>query len=65
VKTLVETLWANEAELVKVHANLRGFKNSAAVSPVATIPYHKAAIEFYKSKGARSPEAEAHNKSLN
>jgi len=64
VKTLVETLWANEAELTKVHANLRGFKNGAAVSPVATIPYHKAAIEFYKSKGAWTPAAEAHNKSL-
>ena len=64
VKTLAETLWANETELTKVHANLRGFKNAAAVSSVATIPYHPAAIEFYKSKGVWNAEAEAHNKEL-
>ena len=64
VKTMAETLWANEAEFVKVHANLRGFRNGAAVSQVATIPYHKAAIEFYKSKSAWNAQTEAQNKEL-
>lgn len=64
VTSMLESLWANEVELTKVHANLRGFKNAAAVSAVATIPYHKAAIAFYKSKGVWSKEAEAHNMKL-
>jgi TRAP transporter TAXI family solute receptor len=64
VAKLSEALWANEEELTKVHANLRGFKNGAAVSSVATIPYHNAAIAFYKAKGTWSAAAEAHNKGL-
>jgi TRAP transporter TAXI family solute receptor len=64
VMSMSETLWANDSELTKVHANLRGFKNAAAASAIATIPYHEAAIEFYKSKGKWSQEIEAHNQSL-
>lgn len=64
VTSLLETLWANEGKLTKVHANLRGFRNNAAVSTIATIPYHKAAIAFYKSKGVWTDAAEAHNNEL-
>ena len=51
VKKVLNAMWDHEAELTKVHANLRGFKNAAAISEVPVIPYHPAAIEFYKSKG--------------
>ena len=51
IKSALGALWDHEAELTKIHANLRGFKNAASVSKVAVIPYHPAAIEFYKTKG--------------
>lgn len=64
VKTVLETLWAHNEEVRKVHPVLRGFTNKAAVSGRPVIPYHSAAVEFYKSKGAWTAEAEAANAAL-
>jgi TRAP transporter TAXI family solute receptor len=58
VTKLLEALWDNEKELTKVHANLRGFRNKAAVSEVPVIPYHDAAIAFYKKKGVWTDAAD-------
>lgn len=64
VRQVLEALWDHDAELTRIHANLRGFTNRAAVSVIPTIPYHPAAIAFYKSKGVWTPEAEAANSAL-
>jgi len=57
VKTVLEALWAKSEEVRKVSPVLGGFVNEAAVSVNPVIPYHPAAIEFYKSKGAWTAEA--------
>ena len=61
VKTVLEVLWAKSGEVRKVNPVLGGFVNEAAVSVHPVIPYHPAAIEFYKSKGAWTAEAERAN----
>jgi uncharacterized protein len=64
VKKVLEALWANEAELVKAHPVMAGFVNKAAVSLHPVVPYHPAAIAFYKEKGVWTKEAEAANAKL-
>lgn len=64
VKSVLQALWDHDRELTKVHANLRGFTNNAAVTAIPTIPYHRAAIAFYKSKKVWTPAAEAANNAL-
>ena len=61
INTLLEVLWAKSNEVRKVSTVLGGFVNEAAVSVHPVIPYHPAAIEFYKSKGVWTAEAEKAN----
>jgi hypothetical protein len=61
VKTVLEALWAKSEEVRKVSPVLGGFVNPAAVTLHPVIPYHPAAIEFYKSKGVWTAEAEKAN----
>ncbi|MFC1867287.1 TAXI family TRAP transporter solute-binding subunit [Thermodesulfobacteriota bacterium] len=61
VKTALGALWDHEKELVNVHNGMRGFINKSAASVMSVIPYHPAAIEFYKSKGVWTDEAEKAN----
>ena len=59
--TVLEALWDHAKEVQKVHPVLRGFTNKAAVSMRPVIPYHPAAIAFYKEKGVWSADADAAN----
>ncbi|MDP6173811.1 MAG: TAXI family TRAP transporter solute-binding subunit [Rhodospirillales bacterium] len=61
VKTVLGALWDNAGMVQKIHPVLRGFKNKVAVSKRPVIPYHKAAIEFYKSKGTWTAQSDAAN----
>jgi TRAP-type uncharacterized transport system substrate-binding protein len=65
VTSVLQALWDHEAELQKVHAGMRGFTNKAAISLNPVIPYHPAAIAFYKSKGVWSEEADKANQMVN
>lgn len=64
VRTVLETLWQHNAEVRKVHPVLRGFVNKAAVSKRPMIPYHRAAIAFYKEKGVWGAAADAANSAV-
>lgn len=59
VRVATAALWDNEKELRKGHRALRGFLNNASVSLLAELPYHPAAIAYYKEKGLWSAESDA------
>ena len=59
VRAATAALWDNEAKLRKGHRALAGFLNKASVSLLAQLPYHPAAIAFYKEKGIWSAKADA------
>jgi TRAP transporter TAXI family solute receptor len=61
VKKVLEAVWNNADTLTKIHRGLSGFKNEAAVTNVPMIPYHPAAIAFYKEKGIWTEGAEMAN----
>lgn len=51
VQAVLSALWDHTDELVKIHPILRTFTQAGAVEELAVLPYHSAAVEFYKSKG--------------
>ena len=51
IKDVLNAIWNNIGELNKAHFSLRGFKHKSAASDLPLIPYHPAAIAFYKEKG--------------
>jgi uncharacterized protein len=65
VKTALEALWKGTEELVKIHRGLSGFSHEAAVTEIPVVPYHPAAIEFYKEKGIWTEAAEKANAKFN
>lgn len=61
VKVILDALWNNTDQLTKIHPALKGFVNEAAVTEVPMVPYHPAAVAYYKEKGVWSEEAEMAN----
>jgi TRAP transporter TAXI family solute receptor len=64
IKDILTALWDNQKELRKIHFGLRGFSNKTAISSLPIMPYHKAAVEFYKSKGVWNAKVDAQQKAL-
>lgn len=64
VKAVLTALWDKSDALIKIHRGLSGFKREVAVSANPVIPYHPAAIEFYKEKGIWTGDADKANKSV-
>jgi len=60
VHKVLSALWDRNAELVGTHRNLAGFTRDKAVT-MAVVPYHPAAIAFFKEKGVWTPAAEKAN----
>lgn len=56
VKAILEALWDHTKDLNKAHFSLRGFSHKAAATDLPMIPYHPAAIAFYKEKGLWTDE---------
>jgi TRAP transporter TAXI family solute receptor len=52
ITRLLEGLWKGTEELFPVHSSLRGFTHEASVTSAPVIPYHPAAVAFYKQRGA-------------
>ncbi len=51
VKSVLKAIWDNMAKLPPLHPNFKDWTRERAVSPDVTLPYHPAAIEFYREKG--------------
>jgi hypothetical protein len=54
---IVSTLWNRTEDLRQIHPGFKSFTNEAAVTTRPMIPYHPAAIRFYKEKGIWKDEA--------
>lgn len=61
VRKVLSALWERNAELVAIHRSLKGFARENAVTQVPVVPYHPAAVAFFKEKGAWTPAADKAN----
>jgi hypothetical protein len=61
VRKVLSALWDRNAELVGTHRNLAGFTRDKAVTLSVVVPYHPAAVAFYKEKGVWSDAADKAN----
>lgn len=68
VNTVVKNIWDNVDKLSPLHPGFKEWTRQRAVSPDVTIPYHPAAVQFYKERGvwpANMDEAQRKVLSLN
>jgi hypothetical protein len=56
VEAALKALWEHEKELAPIHPLLREWTHDRAVGADVTIPYHPAAIRFYKEHAVWKPE---------
>ena len=64
VKAFIKGVWDNVDKLAKLHPSLRLWTRDAMVPRDPTVPFHPAAIEFYKSVGAWSADLDEKQKKL-
>jgi TRAP transporter TAXI family solute receptor len=50
VAAILKAIWDNEEKLKPIHPGFREWTRDRAVDPDATIPYHPAAVQFYKEQ---------------
>lgn len=51
IAKLLDGLWKGTDDLLPMHPSMRGYTHDAAVTDAPVIPYHPAAVAFYKEKG--------------
>jgi uncharacterized protein len=56
VEATLRSVWDNVDKLAPIHPVFKEFTRERLVDPDTTIPYHPAAIRFYKEHGAWKPE---------
>lgn len=65
INTVLKNIWDNVDKLPPLHPNFKDWTRQRAVDANVTIPYHPAAVQFYKERGAWSaPADEAQRKLL-
>lgn len=56
VEATLRAVWDNVDKLAPLHPLFKEFKREGFVDPDTTLPYHQAAVRFYKEHGAWKPE---------
>jgi uncharacterized protein len=64
VTTFISALWDHHKELPGITATLTTWTPDRFASPTAVLPYHPAAVAFYKSKGVWTAEMESRQAAL-
>jgi TRAP transporter TAXI family solute receptor len=59
VAAVLKVLWDSNDELRKVTPRMRAWTQERMISTQAAVPYHPAAIKFFRDKGVWSPDMEA------
>lgn len=68
VRNVLQALWVNIGKLPQFHPGFREWTKERAVDPEVTLPYHPAAVRYFKDNGAWSAkmdEAQKHLLALN
>ena len=64
VMTFIDTVWKHYKELAPIHRSLVNWTPDRFASTEAIIPYHPAAVKYYKQKGVWNDELEKHQAAL-
>lgn len=64
VRSILKASWDHSEDIKKMHPALRGWDNKLAVLDEPLVPYHPAAVEFYRDKGVWTSQAQAANVAL-
>ena len=56
VEATLRAVWDNVDKLAPLHPLFKEFKREGFVDPNTTLPYHEAAVRFYKEHGVWKPE---------
>ena len=65
VETVLKNIWDNTDKLPPLHPNFKDWTRQRAVGADITIPFHPAAIQFYRTRNLWSPNVdETHRKLL-
>jgi TRAP transporter TAXI family solute receptor len=64
IETALKNIWDNVDKLPALHPNFKDWTRQRAVEAEVTIPFHPAAIQFYKARGVWSANAEENHRKL-
>lgn len=64
VESTLKSIWDNIEKLPAIHPIFKEWTRERAVTAEMTIPYHPAAVRFFKERGAWKPEHEALQQTL-
>ncbi|HEY3153630.1 MAG TPA: TAXI family TRAP transporter solute-binding subunit, partial [Candidatus Binatia bacterium] len=54
ISTVLKGIWDNIEKLPPLHPSFKDWTRQRAVDPDVTLPYHPAAIQYYKERGVWS-----------
>jgi len=54
IATVLKGIWDNIEKLAPLHPSFKNWTRERAVDPAVTLPYHQAAVQYYKERGVWS-----------